>query len=259
MTHNQFESIKQWFDDYIHQFHSDDIDFQKNIELKREHSYYVWNNTIDLGNHSSLKESEYIQLQIAGLLHDAGRFEQFSRYHTFSDKKSVNHGLLGVEVLQEKKILNDLPPDEQNRILTAIENHNKKEITGDFDNTTLTLVKMLRDADKLDIWRIVTEYYCKTEEETNNTLQLDLPDKPEINPKNYQDLLNEKMVDLNNLETLNDFKLLQIGWIYDLNFQRSFQILDKNKYLDIIFKTLPNTDEIKTIQQKTNDYLYRSL
>lgn len=259
MTHTQFERIKQWFDEYIHQFHSDEPDFQKNIELKRKHSYNVWNNTIDLGNHSSLKESEHIQLQTAGLLHDAGRFEQFRRYHTFSDKKSVNHGLLGVEVLQEKEILNELSQDEQNRILTAIENHNKKKVTEEFDNTALTLVKMLRDADKLDIWRIVTEYYCKTEEETNNTLQLDLPDKPEINPKNYQDLLNEKMVDLGNLKTLNDFKLLQIGWIYDLNFQRSFQILDKNKYLNIIFKTLPNTDEIKAIQQKTNDYLQRFL
>jgi len=259
MTHIQFESIKQWFDGYIHQFHSDDPSFQKNIELKRNHSYNVWNNTIDLGNNSSLMESEHIQLQTAGLLHDVGRFEQFSRYHTFSDKNSVNHGLLGVEVLQEKKILKELTQDEENRILTAIENHNKKEIREDFDDTTLTFVKMLRDADKLDIWRIVTEYYCKTDKETNNTLQLDLPDKPEINPKNYHDLLNEKMVDLSNLKTLNDFKLLQIGWIYDLNFQRSFQILDKNKYLDIIFRALPNTDEIKAIQEKTNEYLQRFL
>lgn len=259
MTHNQFESIKQWFDEYIFQFHSDDPAFQRNIELKRNHSYNVWYNAIDLGNYSSLDESLHIQLQTAGLLHDAGRFEQFRRYHTFSDKKSVNHGLLGVEVLKEKHILKDLATDEQNRILTAIENHNKKEISGNFDNYTLTAVKMLRDADKLDIWRVVTEYYCNTDGETNNTLQLDLPDNNEINPKNYQDLLNEQMVDLSNLKTLNDFKLLQIGWIYDLNYKRSFQILNEKKYLDIIFKTLPNTEEIRAIKEKANSYLQKQL
>ncbi len=259
MTHNQFESIKQWFDEYIHQFHSDDSAFQRNIELKRNHSYNVWYNTIDLGNHSSLDESLHIQLQTAGLLHDAGRFEQFRRYHTFSDKKSVNHGLLGVEVLKEKKILKELTSEEQERILIAIENHNKKEISGNFNKDTLTMVKMLRDADKLDIWRIVTEYYCNTERETNNTLQLDLPDNNEINPKNYQDLLNEQMVDLGNLKTLNDFKLLQIGWIYDLNYPRSFQILNEKKYLDIIFKTLPDTEKIKAIQKKTNSYIQKQL
>jgi HD superfamily phosphodiesterase len=255
MTHNQFEEIKQWFDDYIYQFHSEDPAFQRNIELKRDHSYNVWNNTIDLGNYSSLNESEYVQLQTAGLLHDVGRFEQFRRYHTFSDKKSVNHGLLGVEVLKEKNILKELSSGEQNNILTAIENHNKKEIRGNYDASTLTMVKMLRDADKLDIWRVVTEYYCNNEGETNNTLQLDLPDNEEINPKNYHDLLNNQMVDLSNLKTLNDFKLLQVGWIYDLNYKRSFQILNEKKYLDIIFKTLPNTEEIRTIQEKTNNYL----
>jgi HD superfamily phosphodiesterase len=259
MNHNQFERIKQWFDEYIYQFHSDEPAFQRNIELKRNHSYNVWYNTLDLGNYSSLDESIYTQLQTTGLLHDVGRFEQFRRYHTFSDKKSVNHGVLGVEVLKEKNILEELASEEQNRILTAIENHNKKEISEDFDNSTLTVVKMLRDADKLDIWRVVTEYYCNTEGETNNTLQLDLPDNNEINPKNYQDLLNEQMVDLSNLKTLNDFKLLQIGWIYDLNYKRSFQILNEKEYLDIIFKTLPNTEEIRTIQKKTNSYLQKQL
>jgi HD superfamily phosphodiesterase len=259
MTHNQFESIKLWFEEYIYQFHSDEPAFQRNIELKRNHSYNVWSNTIDLGNYSSLDESLYMQLQTAGLLHDVGRFEQFRRYHTFSDKKSVNHGLLGAEVLKEKNILKEIKLEEQHNILTAIENHNKKTISENYDESTLTMVKMLRDADKLDIWRVVTEYYCNTDGETNNTLQLDLPDNDEINPKNYHDLLNEQMVDLSNLKTLNDFKLLQIGWIYDLNYQRSFQILNEKKYLDIIFKTLPNTEKIKTIQQKTNNFLQRQL
>lgn len=259
MTHNQFEQIKRWFDSYILQFQSDEDAYQKNIELKRKHSYNVWDNTIDLGNHSSLRESDNIQLQTAGLTHDVGRFEQFKRYHTFSDKKSVNHGLLGVEVLNEKKILDSLTEDEKQRILTAVENHNKKTIDHNNDPTTLTTIKLLRDADKLDIWRIVTEYYCNTQVETNNTLQLDLPDAPEINPQNYHDLLNEKMVDLRNLTTLNDFKLLQIGWIYDLNTQRSFQILHEKKYLDIIFQTLPDTKEIRTIQEKSNQYLQQNI
>ena len=164
-------------------------------------------------------------------------------------------GGLGVEVLKANHVLKDLDQRDREVVLAAIQNHNKKELPENGDERRLTFIKLLRDADKLDIWRVVTEYYCRDHDDTNNTLQLDLPDKPRMNPQNIDDLLNGRLVDLNNLQTLDDFKLLQIGWVYDLNFHRSYEIMQEKGYLEKIFDALPDTESIKTVREKVEGYV----
>ena len=43
-----------------------------------------------------------------------------------------------------------------------------------------------------------------------------------------------ELVKMANLKTVNDFKLLQMGWIYDVNFPRTFQIVREKGYLEIV-------------------------
>ena len=45
---------------------------------------------------------------------------------------------------------------------------------------------------------------------------------------------------MTDLKTLNDFKLLQIGWIYDVNFGRTFQIVRERGYLERIRESIPD-------------------
>ncbi len=255
MTSQDFNRIKDFFTLYTAQFHSDDPAFQRNIELKRNHSIRVWQNVSDLGKSLHLNDNDQLLIETAGLLHDIGRFKQFEEYGTFSDKKSVNHAWLSTEVIKEKNLLEGLPKEEQDLILTSVYNHNKKEVPVTLTAKEETFVKLLRDSDKLDIWKIVTDYYCEKNSETNNTLQLDLPDEPAMNPVNIEDIKKERLVDLKNLKTLNDFKLLQIGWIYDLNYKRSFQVLLENNYLEKIYDALPNFEDIKNIKQQTFHYV----
>ena len=254
MTKQQFYNIHEWFDGYIEQFHCFDPAFQRNIELKRDHSHRVWKNTADLGKSIPLIENDQLIIETAGLLHDVGRFEQFRQYGTFSDKKSVNHAWLGVEVLKRKNILKELKEQEKEDVYTAIYHHNKKDLPGDKDRRQLTFIKLLRDADKLDIWRVVTDYYCNNGE-TNNTLQLDLPDEPRISRQNIKDLKEGRLVDLGNLQTLNDFKLLQLGWVYDINFERSYEILKEQGYLEKIFDSLPDSEEILEVRNRIEEYM----
>lgn len=254
MTKTQFNSIQSWFERYIEQFYSNDPAFQRNIELKRDHSRRVWMNASDIGKNIPLSENDQLIAETSGLLHDVGRFEQFRQYGTFSDKKSVNHAWLGVEVLKEKDILRDLEELERIDVYSAILNHNKKNVQEEKDDRELTFIKLLRDADKLDIWRVVTDYYCGNGK-TNNTLQLDLPDEPGINRQNVDDLLNGRLADLQNLHTLNDFKLLQVGWVYDLNFARSYEIMKEQNFLEKIFDSLPDTEEVRQVREKIQKYL----
>lgn len=255
MKRTAFNNIKIFFKEYTEKFYSDDFYFQRNIELKRRHSYRVWENIKDLAKNINLSENDQLIAETAGILHDIGRFEQFRLYKTFYDKESENHASLGVKVINKFNVLKEIPAEEKEIILKAIENHNKKDIPQNESERDRLFIKLLRDADKLDIWYVVTEYYCQKDKETNNTLQLDLPDKPEINPKNIEDLMNEKMVDLHNLKTLNDFKLLQIGWVYDLNFKRSYEILKEKGYLSKIFDALPVIEPVQTIENKIHSFL----
>ena len=41
--------------------------------------------------------------EAVALLHDVGRFEQYKRYGTFNDRKSVNHAALGVEIMKKNR------------------------------------------------------------------------------------------------------------------------------------------------------------
>ena len=61
-----------------------------------------------------------------GLLHDIARFEQYTRFQTFSDLKSIDHGDYGVEILKQNNYIRKfIDTDEyDNIIFKAIKNHN---------------------------------------------------------------------------------------------------------------------------------------
>jgi hypothetical protein len=63
---------------------------------------------------------------------------------------------------------------------------------------------------------------------------------------------------MNDLETLDDFKLLQLAWVYDLNFPRTFEIVKERKYLEKIRQALPkDSRRVAEIYKHVQDYLER--
>jgi len=173
------------------------------------------------------------------LLHDIGRFEQYRKYHTFMDGKSENHAALGVRIIKENEILKDFEPASADTILRAVACHNRLAVPADGSPAFLLVLKMLRDADKADIWRVVTEYYANSGGNRNQAVELDLPDTGEITDSIYEALMNGEPARMTDLTVLNDFKLLQIGWVFDVNFPRTFEIVRENRYLEAIRDVLP--------------------
>ena len=56
---------------------------------------------------------------------------------------------------------------------------------------------------------------------------------------------------------INDLKLLQLSWVFDLNFQPSFAMLEENNYVEKLVSHLPGTDEILKASDVLRDYVYR--
>jgi len=112
---------------------------------------------------------------------------------------------------------------------------------------------MLRDADKIDIYKVVTEYY--TSDEANETIGLDLPDNDHVSESIIENIMNRRTVDHKEMKSLNDFKLLQMAWVYDLNFQFSRNVIAQNGYLDIIYQTLPQTASVEHVYNELKRHL----
>lgn len=147
-------------DEYPKQFYEDDEEVMFGIRLKEIHTGYVTQNARELAEHLGLNEHDVELCELIGLLHDVGRFEQWKVYRTFRDNLSEDHADLGVKVFKNLPFYEMLKQEDRELLLFAIGNHNKKEIGLPPSDKHLLFAKIIRDADKLDIYRANLERVC---------------------------------------------------------------------------------------------------
>jgi putative nucleotidyltransferase with HDIG domain len=247
MNEKLIKELEAWFNNYVQTFKSKNTDLLPNIILKEEHTKRVCNEILSIGEKIGLDEKKLCLAKIVALFHDIGRFEQYAKYHTFVDRDSVNHALLGVQVLKKNGVLKKLDKPLQSLIMRVILYHNRFALPKKETQECLFFSKLLRDSDKLDIWRVVTHYYSSKNGKKNVAIELGLPDTPWISSDVYKDLIEKKIVHVSHLKNLNDFKLLQVGWVYDINFLQTFQAIQERGYLEMIRAALPKTEKISEI------------
>ncbi|MBQ9032397.1 MAG: HD domain-containing protein [Parasporobacterium sp.] len=99
---------------------------------------------------------------LSGMLHDIGRFEQVRIYHTFVDAESVDHAQFGADLLFQKDLLRHFVPayeqtmtaSEREILELAIRNHGVYRIQEGLTAREAAYCNILRDADKIDIFRV---------------------------------------------------------------------------------------------------------
>ena len=250
MNTQKFEKLKTWVNKYIDSFYCDDDFINANIELKQAHTARVCDEMLYLTNSLSFEPHQEIIAQAISLLHDIGRFKQFQKYRTYSDCRSINHNELGLKIIAENHLLEDINPDDKNIIEKAIEYHSLKEIPENIDTKVELYSKLIRDADKLDIYYVVIEYYNQyTNDPDSFRLELELPDIPEYSSELIDSLITGERFDYKKLKSWNDMKLLQLGWVYDMNFAATFTRLKERECLQQIADFLPDTEDIRNATQ----------
>jgi putative nucleotidyltransferase with HDIG domain len=259
MNREIVKEYRGWFDGYVRSFRSDDRELQRNIEMKEKHTLRVCDEILSLGEELGLHNGDLQLAEVLALFHDVGRFEQYAYYRTFVDRDSEDHAALGVKILKENEVLVGLDNRTRNLILRSISYHNRATLPLEETEECLFCTKLLRDADKLDIWKVVTDYYRRKNWRRNVAIELGLPDTPGISDAVYKSLMREEIINAGHLNNLNDFKLLQVGWIYSINFAPTFDRIEERKYLDIIRDYLPRTEQIEQIFSVVQTYLTRSI
>lgn len=223
MDRKQLEDYKNWFTDFVRDFYGDDEFVNYNIQLKECHTHRVCNEMRQLSKALKMNENDSLLAEVIALFHDVGRFPQFKQYRTYKDQISENHCLLALKVLTEQNILSPLLGDEKIIVEKAIEFHGAKELP-EMDERTLHFAKMIRDADKIDIFELLVENYRVLANEPENfRWELEYQDTDECSPVIINAIMNRDLIDYRELKTVNDAKLLQLGWVYDIYFDWSLK------------------------------------
>ena len=256
MQQKQLERFRVWFDDYVAGLYRDDEFVNANLKSKEEHSRRTCREMLYLANEIGLADNQKRIAEVTALFHDIGRFKQFVKYRTYSDVRSVDHCLLGLEVLREEKVLDGVEGKERELIEKAIEYHGLMELPGNLDGELSLFSKLLRDADKLDIFYVVTQSYRQYRDNPEKfTLEVEFPDEAGCSPEVVEGVLRGRRIDYSSLRTLNDMKLLQLAWVYDVNFPATLKRIRERRFLEMLIDFLPETGDIEAVRKKIFQYV----
>jgi HD superfamily phosphohydrolase YqeK len=255
MTPEELQSLKSWFFEYSGSFPLSAVEDQRNIALKREHTRLVRLNSRRIAQHLRLGREETMLAEAAALFHDVGRFPQYARYRTFDDSISINHAVLGAHVLLEHDALSELSKQDQGVIIRSVTLHNVFALPTTLDDETALYAKLVRDADKLDILRVFLEFFEQDPGSRAGAVILGLPDEPGCSQEVLRCLRNGTMAKKSLLKTQNDFKLLQLTWMYDLNFTYSLRMVVEQDFITKLAKHLPRTDDITRAVEAVQGYV----
>lgn len=236
--------LKDWFDAYTQAFLSGDPALDSPLTLKIEHTSRVCENIRQLSRSLALSAERVHLAEAIALFHDLGRFEQYRQYQTFNDRRSVNHAIKGVDVLTHADILELLPDDEKPILIDAVRFHNAPTLPDGHVSDSIVFMRLIRDADKLDIWKVFADYY-RQDEPPNPAIVQHLADLPTWEQKIVEAILQKRTARFCHMKTLNDFKLLQLSWVFGLHFSATTILARERGDLKAIASTLPADETIR--------------
>jgi len=248
-----------FFDAHIQSFNGLTDEQIRNFTIKREHSLRVADISEELAQSLELGNQDRRIAWLAGLYHDIGRFSQLMKYNTFNDANSSDHAEIAIEVLKQEEIFQKIECDEEELIYKAIRFHNKFELPKKLTERELLHSCLLRDADKLDIYKVLTDYYTDRNSTPNHTLTWELPKGADVSSAVSKEALAGKLVTKKEVVSEIDVKIMQLSWVYDINFKPTFEYLLQNRFLEKIYNTLPKKDLIIDIYRKVKVFAENKL
>lgn len=224
----------------------DDAQIVDGIVLKEKHTWKVTNNCERLAKHLGLNEHDKLLAKMIGLFHDVGRFRQFTIYRTFNDALSENHAKLGLSVIKDLSFMKKLSEDDLATLNFAIGNHNAKEIAPTDNKRFLSFAKLIRDADKIDIYRVLKPYLGPT-------------DGTGCSPDFVELFVQGKQCDYTKMRTQDDRKLVRLMWVYDINYAWSLQQIINDNYIEEIIGNLPHDEAMMIGINRLREYMQKKL
>lgn len=177
-----------------------------------------------------------------GLLHDIGRFDEWTTYKCFN--KNMDHGSYGAYLLNKEeyeKMFNIKSYDKQ-EVLDAIYYHNKLKLPASLKDNKFC--KLIRDADKLDIIYQLSQREIVMENNTNV-----------ISKEVFKEFNKGVTITNKYVKTYADKVLSILALVYDINYAYTFKLLKDFNYINKIYDSLENKEFYKDYFDKINKYI----
>lgn len=248
---------KNAFKDFLEEYKDkSDLGF----ELKIVHTYHVAENAKKIAKELNLSKEDIDLAELIGILHDIGRFEELKITKELNSVK-FDHAVHGSKMLFEKGMIRKFIEDSQydNIIKKAIENHSRLEIEENLDERTLLHSKIIRDADKIDNYRVKKDEKIEAifPKRVNKIEDME---ESKLSDKVYNTILDKKCVDIHDRVTPLDFWVCILAFTFDLNFDVSYKIVKENDYINVLVDRFEYRDEqtknrMEKVRKIVNGYI----
>ena len=234
------------------------------IAIKIAHMYRVAEIAKNTAKYLRLSDEDVRLAELIGLLHDIGRFEQIKQFNTFDDKKSINHGELGIKILFQDNLIRQFIEDTcYDRIIyLAIINHNKNQslLTKDVTKRERLHMNIIRDSDTLDILNIIID---------DNADKKALYDKEDLTDETlsdeiYNEFMKVRELDYGKIKNSADLLITRYMFIWNMNYNYALQEIKNRQYLEklynkFMYKDQKTMDRITEIYDMTSRYMNKKL
>ena len=244
-------AFKKYLQDY-------DLEYGK-IELKIRHTYGVVNASEYIAKELSLDDENIELAKLIALLHDIGRFEQIKKFDCFIDNKTIDHAILGNEILFKNNLIRNFIKDTQydNIISKAILNHNRLSIEDGLTDKELLHAKIIRDADKTDNFRVkaTDDFENIIDNASKEILENDI-----ISDNIFNNFMDSKIIVREDRKTYMDFWVSYIAFIFDFNYKAGLEYIQQMNYIDKIinrldYKNIDTKQKMEKIRKHAIQYI----
>jgi HD superfamily phosphodiesterase len=255
MNDTQLSSFQDWFKQHIQTFHETDPLHQRSLDMKEEHTFRVCAAIDHIASALGLSANDIRIANVTALFHDLGRFPQYQKYRTFRDPDSENHAKLSLWELNRHRVLHSLHVNERQCISRAIIYHNRLRLPDTLDPQTLLHSRLIRDADKVDILRVMIEQFQTEESLRNPVISLGLGTETAVRDEIYDRLFEGKAMGYVTLKSTDELKVLQMSWVFDINFLPTLALLREQNAFGRLAATMPDTP----MRQKALNFINESM
>ena len=232
--------LTQLSDAYVDTYREADGSLPVMMQLKRTHTAFVVKNAELIADGEGFTPEEREVALAAALLHDTGRYEQLRRFNTFRDSDSVDHAVFSHDIVKSLGWLDQVSGEVREVILKAVLYHNRRDLPPEIEQsnnpTNRTLLgaasHTVRDADKLDIFRVLEDQVAHTDWKGDSRAFWNLAVSAPPNPVVVANIERGEPVDYQNIRSLSDFVLIQVGWmISGLHFATTRRLCRERNHL----------------------------
>ena len=233
--------LTKLYDAYVDTYREADGSLPVMMQLKRTHTAFVVKNAELIADGEGFTPEEREVALAAALLHDTGRYEQLRRFNTFRDSDSVDHAVFSHDIVKSLGWLDQVSGEAREVILKAVLYHNRRDLPPEIEQsnnpTNRTLLgaasHTVRDADKLDIFRVLEDQVAHTDWKGDSRAFWNLAVSAPPNPVVVANIERGEPVDYQTIRSLSDFVLIQVGWmISGLHFATTRRLCRERNHLD---------------------------